>query len=120
MEEQGFQEEFDATDAAARHLVFYDNGRPVAVCRYFQTEAGRESGEFHVGRIAVVREYRGRRLGALVLAEAERRMRLEGARSVVLSAQVRAGGFYRKNGYLPEGEEYLDEYCPHIMMRKTL
>ena len=37
-----------------------------------------------------------------------------------LSAQVRAKGFYRKNGYVESGEEYLDEYCPHISMSKQL
>ena len=120
MEEQGFKTEFDEIDAYARHLVFYDGARPVAVCRYFQTETGKASGEYHVGRIAVVRDLRGRHIGDAVLAAAEAHMRDEGAKSIVLSAQVRASGFYVQNGYLPEGAEYFDEYCPHINMRKIL
>ena len=27
---------------------------------------------------------------------------------------------YEKNGYQTQGEEYLDEYCPHIFMYKEL
>jgi predicted GNAT family N-acyltransferase len=39
---------------------------------------------------------------------------------VSLSAQVQAMGFYERQGHRPEGEEYYDEHCPHIAMRKKL
>lgn len=29
-------------------------------------------------------------------------------------------GFYEKNGFQAYGEEYLDEFCPHIHMEKRL
>ena len=37
-----------------------------------------------------------------------------------LSAQVQAKGFYKKLGYVQDGDEYLDEHCPHILMCKVL
>ena len=37
-----------------------------------------------------------------------------------LSAQLQAKPFYESLGYRAEGEEYLDEGCPHVMMRKVL
>ena len=36
----------------------------------------------------------------------------------ILSAQVRAQGFYEAIGYHAKGETYLDEYCPHVTMTK--
>ena len=56
VEEQGFQDEFDKIDSYARHLVLFDGENPIAVCRFFRNE---ETGDFTVGRIAVLKEYRG-------------------------------------------------------------
>lgn len=39
---------------------------------------------------------------------------------LALSAQVRVRPFYEKLGYTASGDEYLDEYCPHIHMEKEL
>ena len=35
IEEQGFSNEFDETDCIAEHIVFYENGTPAAVCRFY-------------------------------------------------------------------------------------
>ena len=35
IEEQGFSNEFDETDCIAEHIVFYENGPPAAVCRFY-------------------------------------------------------------------------------------
>lgn len=117
MDEQGFVNEFDQVDAHALHLVLLDGGSPVATCRLFRDEA---SGEWTVGRIAVVRERRGGGLGARVLREAEREAARRGAARLVLHAQVRAQGFYERCGYEAYGKEDLDEGCPHVWMRREL
>lgn len=117
VQEQGFAEEFDSIDRTAWHLVLYRGGQPAAVCRFFP---GEEPGSYTVGRLAVRRPFRKMGLGAQVLAEAERRIAALGGKKVVLAAQVRAGGFYLRQGYAPRGEEFLEEYCPHIQMEKTL
>ena len=116
VEEQGFVVEFDDDDANSKHIVLYDGDVPVAVCRIIPGE----DGECHIGRIAVVREYRGKGIGSAVVTEAEDVARSMGFRESLLSAQVRAKGFYETLGYEPFGDEYLDEYCPHVMMRKRL
>jgi predicted GNAT family N-acyltransferase len=51
---------------------------------------------------------------------AEDALRKQGVGRVTLSAQVRASGFYKAIGYTPYGEEYYDQYCPHIAMEKRL
>ena len=116
VEEQGFVVEFDDDDAVSKHIVLYDGDVPVAVCRIIPGE----DGECHIGRIAVVREYRGKGIGSAVVTEAEDVARSMGFRESLLSAQVRAKGFYETLGYEAFGDEYLDEYCPHVMMRKRL
>ena len=42
------------------------------------------------------------------------------AAKIGISAQVRAAGFYETLGFVRQGEEYLEENCPHIYMEKTL
>lgn len=53
IEEQGFSNEFDETDCIAEHIVFYENGTPAAVCRFYPDH---EEGVFVAGRIAVRRD----------------------------------------------------------------
>ena len=117
VEEQGFCHEFDAVDDIAVHLVMFDESLPVAVCRYYWNE---DKNSYAVGRIAVRKEYRGKEMGAKILSEAERQIKETGGQEVYLSAQVRAAGFYKKQGYSVSGEEYGDEHCPHVWMRKRL
>ena len=118
VEEQGFSpdNEFDATDAAARHLLMSDQGKPVGAARIFSGE----DGCWHVGRLCVRPEYRGPHLGQALLAEAEAEALRQGAVRVELGAQKRAAGFYQTCGYTPCGEEYMDEFCPHLPMGKAL
>lgn len=117
MREQGFRYEFDEIDARAECLVLYDETRPVACCRFFSGEA---DGEYIAGRLAVLREYRGRNLGRRMLEEIERKVRELGGKKISLSAQVQAAGFYEKQGYTKSGEIYYDEECEHIHMEKEL
>lgn len=59
VEEQGFEYEFDDIDETALHLVLYDeNDNPCATGRLFF------DGCMKIGRIAVMKEYRGQSLGS--------------------------------------------------------
>lgn len=115
MEEQGFQKEFDEIDAYAKHLVMYDQDVPVAVCRLFQ-KSGTQS--YIIGRIAVVKQYRGRKLGAELLKEAEKIVARNHGETMLLHAQLQAVKFYEKQGFEAFGEIEAEEHCPHIWMRK--
>lgn len=117
IEEQGFFDEFDHLDYTATHLVLYYNTISAAACRFYPFE---EEGAYVIGRIAVVKEYRGKGLGARLIQEAERRIKEAGGMRVLLAAQTLATGFYEKQGYTAFGDIFLDEHCPHIWMRKAL
>lgn len=137
MREQGFSSEFDELDGdgGARHIVLFEDGKAAGVCRVYpganygefnagadfgEFNAGADFGEFNVGRVAVRKEFRGRHLGERLMEEAERLIIAEGGTVSVVSAQKQAERFYAKCGYVSEGEVYLDEFCPHIKMRKRL
>lgn len=103
-------------DNITRHIVMYEDGKPIATSRFFKEEED----TWHAGRIAVLKEKRGTGCGKLVLEKAEEEMKRLGAKRSFISAQVQAQGFYEKLGYIPEGDEYLEENIPHIAMYKAL
>ncbi len=114
--EQGFVNEFDDIDDIAVHFVLYVDGKAAGTCRIYCGD----DNEFHLGRLAVLSEYRGMSLGKLLITEAERCAAEQGAEFITLSAQVRVKDFYEKCGYSAVGEEYPDEGCPHIKMYKKI
>lgn len=120
IDEQGFHNEFDDIDDRAVHVVCFarDNpSQPVACGRCF--EDGRP-GEHRLGRIAVLKPFRGSDYGRRIVETLEAEARRAGAQRAVLSSQLQAAGFYSRLGYAAVGEPYLDEHCPHIAMQKDL
>ncbi len=116
--EQGFANpDQDKFDAAACHVLLRENGRPVATGRVFREETG---GPYILGRIAVLKAWRGRSLGRLLVEELEKIAAGQGAETLELGAQLYAVPFYRKCGFLPTGKRYMDEFCEHETMLKTL
>ena len=90
------REEFDEHDGdGSKYIVLLDDGYPVATCRFY--EISEES--VVLGRVVVLPEYRGRRLGRMVMAEAERWIRELGYREIVIDSRVGAVPFYEKLGY---------------------
>lgn len=115
--EQGFTDEFDETDAVATHLLALDGDRPVGTCRVFPKGKG---GAFMLGRLAVRKEYRGKGLGAALIAAAEEAVKKQGGKTVCLHAQEKAQGFYLAVGYTPFGKADEEQGCPHVWMMKSI
>lgn len=115
MEEQGFVDEFDDIDNVATHLILFDDDTPIGTCRIFPAE---ESGRYILGRLAVLKAYRGQQCGSELIAAAEDYVRSVGGTSLSLHAQCRAQAFYQKSGYTPYGDIEDDQGCPHIWMKK--
>ncbi|MGO3795700.1 MAG: GNAT family N-acetyltransferase [Pauljensenia sp.] len=118
--------EVDARDFRSDvvHLVALDaSGRALGVVRVIPDG----DGHFHLGRLAVRREARGRGIGAH-LVRAVHTLLLGQARAgaslvpvVVLDAQVQAVGFYEALGYArTPGDVFLDAGIEHVTMSKTL
>ncbi|MBQ4100443.1 MAG: GNAT family N-acetyltransferase [Oscillospiraceae bacterium] len=116
IDEQGFFDEFDLIDDIAHHLVVLDNNKTIGTARIF-TE---KEGEWHIGRVAVLKEYRNKGLGFKIMQKIHQKIYEIGGIKAELSAQCRASSFYEKLGYIKEGEIYLDEHCEHIKMVRDI
>ncbi len=117
VEEQGFLDEFDDIDGIAMHIVAYDGDEPAGTCRVFYNE---DKSSYVLGRLAVVKRYRGANLGSLLLKEAEKQVLSNGGDRLILHSQCVATVFYRKNGYQEYGDVEDEQGCPHIWMMKNL
>jgi predicted GNAT family N-acyltransferase len=104
--------EWDGLDAQAVHLLAEDlDGRPIATARLLA------SGQ--IGRMAVLRPWRGQGVGGHLLAEA---LAIAQARHLPrpwLNAQLSALDFYRRRGFTPQGEGFVEAGIPHVRMVYT-
>jgi predicted GNAT family N-acyltransferase len=73
----------------------------------------------HIGRVAVLAEYRGRGLGTILMEALQERARDLGYPGITLAAQLHAIGFYERLGYVARGEIFLDAGIEHRWMDLT-
>jgi predicted GNAT family N-acyltransferase len=116
--EQGVDasEELDELDAEATQIVGLDESGVIATCRLRDIGGG----QWKLERMAVEKRLRRHGVGARLLVGAEREARERGAKEVVLHAQRRAEAFYAANGYVAEGDTFLEAEIEHVRMRKAL
>lgn len=82
------EEEFDEEDLISHHIVVYATGKPVATGRLFKTEEN-----WFIGRISVLKDFRGKQLGKLVVEKLlERAAEIE-VMDVHIHAQTHAVNF---------------------------
>ncbi len=104
--------ELDAQDAVSLHAISFIENKAVAT--------GRLLPDGHIGRMAVLKAWRGRGVGGQMLARLVEAARQRGDRQVALSAQVHAVGFYRSHGFRPVGEVYQEAGIDHQAMVRDL
>ena len=90
------REEFDEHDCdGTKYIVLLDDGYPVATCRFYDDGEGAVT----LGRVVVLPEYRGQKLGSLVVTEAEKWAKELGKKEVKIDSRLEAIDFYEKLGY---------------------
>ncbi|MBP0049875.1 GNAT family N-acetyltransferase [Marinobacterium sp. AK62] len=104
--------EFDGLDTCALHVLAYVDDQPVGT--------GRVLDDGHIGRVAVLKDFRGLGVGAGIVNALAEEAKGAGCERAYLGAQLQAVPFYRKLGYTPYGEEFMDAGIPHIHMEKWL
>jgi predicted GNAT family N-acyltransferase len=115
VDEQGVppELEIDETDPLCLHaLAWQAADAPLGT--------GRLLPDGRIGRMAVVRQARGKGVGAALLLTLMQAARERGHRQVELSAQVTAQAFYRRFGFVAVGSEFDDAGIVHIAMRAML
>lgn len=104
--------EIDGKDPECFHVLLTISGKPAGT--------GRMEKDGHIGRIAVLEEYRGMDFGTMIMKELENIALSEGLRKVYLNSQKQAIPFYLKLGYEPEGDYFYEAGIEHIKMHKDL
>jgi predicted GNAT family N-acyltransferase len=114
VDEQGVppELEMDGIDARCLHALAFQGERAVGT--------GRLLPDGHIGRMAVLKAFRGQGVGGAVLAKLMGAAKSRGDREVLLSAQVHAVPFYREYGFEVFGEVYQEAGIPHQDMRRAL
>ena len=115
--EQGFIDDEDENDPLATHFVMYDGERAITTCRAFPVGDGKE---YFFGRLAVLKEYRGKGLGSELLSTVERYVKGKGGERISLHSQYHAKEFYEFSGYSACGEIEYEQNHPHVPMTKNL
>ncbi|MGI9488870.1 MAG: GNAT family N-acetyltransferase [Geminicoccaceae bacterium] len=108
--------EFDGLDDGADHLLATEGGSAVGTLRLrpISDKAAK------IERVAVLKEARGRAVGAALIDAALQHLRARGFREVKLHAQTYALNFYAKHGFIVYGEDFDEDGIPHRTMRLDL
>ena len=107
--------ELDEYDDTATHFLMSDGDTPLATARLLD-----KHGLAKIGRVAVLREVRGRGLGLSLMQAVLDEARRRGFEEAVLDSQTYAIPFYERLGFVAEGEEFDDAGIPHFLMRRRL
>ncbi|KKW75174.1 GNAT family acetyltransferase [Acinetobacter sp. AG1] len=112
--EQGITEadEWDDQDVISQHFVIYDQDQPIATARLLENNS--------VGRVAVLKAYRGQGLGQMIMLEIIGYAQKQRRSVLTLSSQVHAISFYEKLGFTVQGNSYDECGIPHIEMTMSL
>src|SRR5688572_13957565 len=105
--------EWDDQDEKSIHALAYD-GSDSAVA------TGRLLPDGHIGRMAVLKEWRGKGVGGAILQRLLAAARERGDPEIELFAQTHAIEFYRRYGFVERGEIFEEAGIPHQAMRKRL
>lgn len=103
-------EEWDESDPVSMHALALIGEECVGT--------GRLLPEGKIGRMAVLKAFRRKGIGAAILNALIKEARQQGLHELCLSAQDHAIEFYRQFGFETEGEPYIEVGIPHQQMKR--
>lgn len=107
------EDEEDEFDVVSRHVLARDNsGNAIGT--------GRLTPQHMIGRMAVLRDWRGKHVGTAILNTLIEQARALHYPEVQMHAQTRAVPFYEAFGFTREGEEFSECEILHFHMRKQI
>ena len=90
------RDEFDEHDCdGTKYIVLLDDEYPIATCRFYEIDTNTAT----IGRVVVLPEYRGKKLGSKVICEAEKWIAECGYKEIIIDSRIEAIEFYGKLGY---------------------
>ena len=104
--------EIDGLDDEAKHALAFVDGVPIGT--------GRILSDGHIGRVAVLKDYRGLGIGKSIMKELIKWAQNMNLEKAWLSSQWHAHSFYLDLDFVCVGEIYKEAGIDHIKMFKTL
>ncbi|MBD1554064.1 GNAT family N-acetyltransferase [Pseudomonas typographi] len=106
------EQEWDGEDDTAVHFLACEGEFAVGTARL--TPDG------HIGRVAVLKDWRGLNIGHALLQAALAQADRQGLHEQKLTAQVHASAFYERQGFEVVSEEFLEAGIAHVdMLRRS-
>ncbi|MDE0744062.1 MAG: GNAT family N-acetyltransferase [Woeseiaceae bacterium] len=114
IDEQNVPEELeiDGLDGEAKHVLAFVDEVSIGT--------GRILSDGHIGRVAVLKNYRGLGIGKLIMKELIKWAQDLSIKKVWLSSQWHAHSFYLDLGFICDGEIYKEAGIDHIKMYRLL
>lgn len=103
--------EWDAEDAVAVHFLAFEGDYAIGAARLLP--------DGQIGRVSVLRDWRGLKVGDALLQAVIAQAEQAGLQQQRLSAQVHATAFYERHGFKIVSGEFLDAGIPHVDMLRT-
>lgn len=112
VDEQGVgrNDEYDQYETVAHHYLAYSNSLPVGAARWRETPGG-----IKLERFAVLKEYRNKGIGGMLLKKILRDTQKSG-KTIYLHAQLAAVNFYEREGFKISGELFSEANIQHYKM----
>ncbi|MBX3616364.1 GNAT family N-acetyltransferase [Nitrosomonas sp.] len=105
--------EWDEFDAVSVHALAFDiAGQPVGAARLLP--------DGHIGRMAVLKQWRGKGFGSALLRALLQELRQRQQKKAMLNAQTYAVAFYEKFGFKVCSGEFMEAGIPHVQMELFL
>ncbi len=108
-------DEFDTLDGKCEHILVHYNDLPVGTGRLRVVD---QFGKLE--RICILEPYRKLGIGKIIIGALEKIAAEKGVTQVKLHGQTQAEGFYKKLGYHPSSDVFMEDGIPHILMVKKL
>ena len=110
----GIDEELDDLDSSCIHYLAKDDDKYIGTLRVYI-----KNGDGHVGRVCILKEYRGHYIGFNLMKYMEEDLKSE-VKTLSLGAQSYAEDFYKKLGFESYGEHFTEGKIDHVNMIKKL
>ena len=100
--------EWDGMDEKAIHFLVFNDNAAIGCARAIVIKD-----HMQLGRMAVLKEYRGQGIGSALIEKAMTTAKLNQLSAIYISAQCHAIDFYKKFGFEVKSDIYLDAEIPH-------
>jgi predicted GNAT family N-acyltransferase len=110
--------ERDEHDINATHALLIVDGQSIGTGRVFQKDI--QSKTYFIGRLCVVKKYRGIGYGELLMKKLIEHAHQQGAQECCIHAQRVSQLFYKKLGFIAEPEVFMEAGIEHVVMKLAM